>query len=78
MSVAYLSLYSDDDELQGEAQDVSGVKAMPNRQKDECDHLRQHLVAQDPQPLEDISLKKEKKRERRQKQATSYGLSLFD
>lgn len=26
----YLSLYSDDEELQGKAQDVAGVKAVPN------------------------------------------------
>ncbi len=58
--MVYLSLYSDDEELHGEAQDVSGVKTMPNRQKEECGHMREALVAQELQPLEDVSLKKKR------------------
>lgn len=31
MTPSYLFLYNDDEELHGEANDVSGVKAMPDR-----------------------------------------------
>lgn len=58
----YLSLYSNDEELHGEAQDVSRVKAMPNSQKEECGHMRKGLISQELQPFEDISLKKKRER----------------
>lgn len=51
-SVAYLSLYSDNEELHGEAQEVSGVKAMPYRQKEQRGHMGQSFIAQELQPLE--------------------------
>lgn len=57
----YLSLYSDDEELHGEAEDVSGVKTVPKSQKDECGHVRQRLIAQELQPFEDMSSKRETK-----------------
>lgn len=65
---SYPFLYSDDEELHREANDVSGVKAMPHRQKEECEHVRQGLVAEESTPLEDVS-KKEKTHTR---QAKSY------
>lgn len=70
-SASYPFLYSDDEELHREANDVSGVKAMPNRQKEECEHVRQDLVAEESTPLKDIS-KKEKTRDK-----TSQELSLL-
>lgn len=51
----YLSLHCDDDELHGEAQEVPRVKAMPNRQKKQRGHVRQHLISQELQPLEHVS-----------------------
>lgn len=48
---------------------------MPDRQKEECDDMRQRFVAQDPQPLEDIS--EEGNNKQTEKQAKSYGLSFF-
>ena len=57
----YLSLYGDDEELHGEAQEVSGVKAMPNSEKEERGHMRQGLIAQELQPLEDMSKKTKRK-----------------
>lgn len=65
VSVVYLSLYSDDEELHGEAQDVSGVKTMPNRQKEECGHMREGFIAQEFQPLEDMSEKRKEKKKKK-------------
>lgn len=61
----YLFFYSDDDELQRKTHEISRVKAVPKRQEEEGDEMRHHLVAKDPQPLEDISIEGKIKKEGR-------------
>lgn len=55
MTEEYLSLHSDDEELHGETQDVSRVKAVPNSQEEQGGQVRQGLIAQELQPLEHMS-----------------------
>lgn len=45
---------------------------MPNRQKEECEHVRQGLVAEESTPLEDVS-----KKEKNTPHKTSQQLSLL-
>lgn len=51
---SYLSLHIYDDELHGEAEEVSRVRAMPDGQERKRGHLRQELITQELQPLKHV------------------------
>lgn len=57
----YLSLYSDDEELHGETQDVTRVQPVPDCQEKKRGHMRQGLVAKELQSFENMSEIKEER-----------------
>lgn len=63
---SYLFFYCDDDELQGKTHEISRVKAVPKRQKEEGAEMRHPLVAQELESLKDVPVQGGNNKRRRE------------